>query len=121
MPVVNGSRAIAITDTSDPAPPSFASGNGASVKVIAHAVGLKIRGFPGVPQHRREGVRDANAPVSKKPRPVYTTITHYVSGKMACYYPEDIQYRIFEHAVPCKQIHVQESAALFSLQCKISD
>ncbi len=42
MPVGNGGGAIAIADTSDPALPSCASGNGASVRVIADAVGLKI-------------------------------------------------------------------------------
>ena len=67
MPVGNGDGAIAIMDTSDPALPSCASGNGASVRVIANALGLKIRGVPGVPQHRTEGVLDVNGPASKKP------------------------------------------------------
>jgi hypothetical protein len=94
----NGGGAIAVTDTSDPALPCSVAGNGASVRVIADAVGLKIRGVPGVPQHRTEGVRNANGPASKKPKPVYTTIARYVTGEKACYDPEDVQYRIFEHA-----------------------
>jgi hypothetical protein len=57
MPVGNGGEAIAITDTSSPALPSCASDDGASVLVIADAVGSKIRGVPGVPQHKTEGVR----------------------------------------------------------------
>jgi hypothetical protein len=99
LPVGNGGGAIAITDTSNPALPSCESGNGASVRVNAGAVGLKIRGIPGVPQHRTEGVLDANGPASKKPKPVYTTIARYhVTCEKACYDPEDIQYSIFEHA-----------------------
>ncbi len=107
MPVGNGGGAIAITDTSDPALPSYASGNGASVRVIADAVGLKIRGVPGVPQHRNEGVKFANGPASKKPKPVYTTIARYVTGEKASYDPEDIQYCIFKHARKCmyKSLH----------------
>ncbi len=35
---------------------------------------LSIKGVSGVPQHRTEGVRVANAPASKKSRPIYTTI-----------------------------------------------
>jgi hypothetical protein len=101
MPHCNGGGAIAITDTSDPALPCCVSGNGSSVLVIANAVGLKIRGVSGVPEHRTEGVRDANGPASKKPRPVYTAITRYVTGENACYDPEDIQYSIFEHAHKC--------------------
>jgi hypothetical protein len=97
MPLSNGGGAIAIKDTSDPALPCCVSGNGASVRVIADAVSCKIRGVAGVPQHRTEGVRDANGPASKKPKHVYT-ITRYVTGEKACYDPEDIQYRIFEHA-----------------------
>jgi hypothetical protein len=74
------------------------TGNGASVRVIADAVGLKIRGVPGVPQHRTEGVRDADGPAYRKPKPVYTTIARHVTGEKACYDPEDIQYSIYEHA-----------------------
>ncbi len=96
--VGNGGEVIAITDTSDPALPSCASGNGASVRVIANAVGLKVRGIPGVPQHRTEDVRDGNGPPSMKPKQVYTTIARYVTGEKACCYLEDIQYCIFEHA-----------------------
>ncbi len=81
MPVGNGGGAIVITDTSDPALPSCAPDNGASVQVIADAVGLKFTGVSGVPQHLMEGVRDANGPASKKPKPVYTTIARYVAGE----------------------------------------
>jgi hypothetical protein len=38
------------------------------------------------------------APASKKPKPVYTTIARYEKVAKAQYDPEDIQYRIFEHA-----------------------
>ena len=38
------------------------------------------------------------APTSKKQKPVYTTIARYEKGVKAQYNPEDIQYRIFEHA-----------------------
>jgi hypothetical protein len=96
MPLGNGDGEIAIMDTSNPALPWCAYG--ASVQVIADAVGLKIRGVPGIPQHRTEGVRDANGPVSKKPKPVYTTITHYVTGEKACYDPEDM------HANTCTRV-----------------
>jgi hypothetical protein len=61
-------------------------------------VGLKIRGVPGVPQHQTEGVLDPNGPASKKPKPVYTIIARYVTGKKACYDLEHIQYHIFKHA-----------------------
>jgi hypothetical protein len=98
MPVDNGGGAIAVTDTSHPARPSCASGNGASVRVNADAVGLKVKGVPGVPQHPGEGMRVAKAPASKKPKPVYTTIARYVTGEKARYDPEDIEYRIFEHS-----------------------
>jgi hypothetical protein len=98
MPVDNGGGAIVITDPSSPDPPAYATGNGASVRVRADAVGSKIRGVPGFPQHSTEGARVANAPASKKPKPVYTTIARYVTGEKARYDPEDIQYRIFEHA-----------------------
>ncbi len=45
-----------------------------------------------------EGVLDVNGPATKKPKSVYITIARYVTGEKACYDPEDIQYRIFEHA-----------------------
>ncbi len=90
-------RRDAITDTYDPDPPSVATGNGASVRVKADAVGLKIRGVPGVPQHRIEGVLVANALASKKLKQVYTTIARYEKGDKTQYHTEDIQYRIFEH------------------------
>ena len=102
MPVDNAAEAISITGT-----PSLAStvscfwansGNDDSVRVNADAVSLKIRGVPGVPQLSTEDDRVANAPASKKPKPVYTTIARYETGEKAQYEPEDIKYRIFEHA-----------------------
>jgi hypothetical protein len=98
MSVGNGGGEIAITDTSDPALTSCASGNVASVLDIADAVGFKNRDVPGVPQHLTEGVLGENGPASKKPKLVYTSIARYVTGEKACYDPEDIQYRIFKHA-----------------------
>jgi hypothetical protein len=98
MPVDNGGEVIASTDTSSPDPPSCATGNDALVLVRANAVGLKIRGVPGVPQHPMEGVLVANAPASKKPKQAYTTIARNVTGENTHYYPVDIQYHIFEHA-----------------------
>ena len=98
MPVDNAAEAISITGTPSLAPPSRVSGNGDSVRVNADAVSLKIRGVPGVPQLSTEDDRVANAPASKKPKQVYTTIARYETGEKAQYEPEDIKYRIFEHA-----------------------
>jgi hypothetical protein len=113
MPVGNGGgRAIAITDTSDPAPPSCASGYCVPVRVIADVVGLKVRGVSGVSQHLTEGLLVANAPASKKLKQVYTTIALYVTGEMVHYYQEDYQYHIF---------FVQKSAVLYSWQCQGSN
>jgi hypothetical protein len=105
MPVGNGGEAIAIMDTSNPALPSCASSNGASVQVIANAVGFKIRSVPGVPQHRKEGVLDANGLASKKAEPLYTTIARCVTGEKAYYDQGDIQYAFLSmHANACKRV-----------------
>jgi hypothetical protein len=98
MPVDNADEAISITGTPSLARPSRVSRNGDSVRVNADVVGLNIRGIPGVPRHSTEGALFMKAPASKKPKPVYTTIARYEKGAKAQYDPEDIQYRIFEHA-----------------------
>ncbi len=97
MPLGNGGGAIAITDTSNSALPCCVFGNGALVRVIPDAVGLKIRGVPGVPQHWTEGVLDANGR--------YTTIQRHVTGAKACYDPEDIQYAFLSmHTNTCTRV-----------------
>ena len=85
MPVDNAAEAISITGTPSLAPPTRVSGNGDSVRVNADAVSLKIRGVPGVPQLSTKDDRVANAPASKKPKPVYTTIARYETGEKAQY------------------------------------
>jgi hypothetical protein len=103
MPVGNGGGAIAITETSDPALPSCVSGN-ASVQVIANAVGLKIRGVTGVPQHQTDGVLDVNGRIMvlhPRNQSLYTPPSPVMSRvrRRATYNQEDIQYCISKHAL----------------------
>ncbi len=100
MPLGNGGGAIAITDTSDPALPSCASGNGVSVRVIADAVGLKIRGVPGVPQHWTEGLRDANGPSAHPPVHIHYGLKqpcHRLSMSLVCPAPSrEVPKQLYE-------------------------